>query len=242
MRLLTGRFNNDNMKGIFLFFFLLAYTSVSSQITEAIKLSSNIFHEATVKAGIFHMDFPPEIKLLQDKAITNLNKYPEWKGRGIIYMIKEGDQYIKFMDEMGLTKEEFTAMYKGLMKGKQRVVTDTIDLRIKITNNVISFSSKGKLNIINPLTINLSSKKIKYDCWASTKEFYRTNGIVYVPGFEGSEVHFEKLNIPQKAKYNLVGLGIGKSLSDKKAIISFMFTDENYESGKKPTQISIVIF
>jgi hypothetical protein len=177
-----------NKTSILLILFFLTCNSAFSQADKAIELSKKIFKPGIVTAGLYYMDFPSDIKSLQEKSITNLNKSPEWKGRGIIKMITDGDLLVTYMDEMGLTKDEFHKMHEGFEKGKQRFVTDTIQMKITITNNVISFSGKGKLSVINPLSINLNNKSINYDCWTSTKEFPRMNGVIFS---SGSEVHLD---------------------------------------------------
>jgi hypothetical protein len=185
------------------------------------------------------MDFPSDIKSLQEKSITNLNKSPEWKGSGIIKMITDGDLLVTYMDEMGLTKDEFHKMHEGFEKGKQRFVTDTIQMKITITNNVISFSGKGKLSVINPLSINLNNKSINYDCWTSTKEFPRMNGVIFS---SGSEVHLERTKKSKRVNDNLVGFDIGDSAQDNKTIMHLMLTDDNIESSwHKPKHVWIVL-
>lgn len=246
MKLWSGNyktlFNIMKKPLIISFFFFALFNNSFSQINKAIEISKKVFKQGTVKAGLFYKDFPPEIKALQEKAISNLNKYPEWRDRGIIFMIKDGDQYVEFMNEMGLTKEEFDKMYSGFLKGKQRYITDTVYLKIVLNNNIITFSTKGKLSDINPLQINLSQKTIQYDCWVSTKEFFVENGAVNRAGLEGSEVHLERKKNIKKLKANLIGFTIFENTNGEKCEINLMLTDDNYKSGDKPRDIWFVIF
>ena len=224
------------------FLFLSMFTLVhpaKSQVDKAIDISSKLLKPGIVRVGLYYRDFPAEIKSLQEKAIANLNKSPEWQGRGIINMIKDGDRLVTYMDEMGLTKDEFYRMHAGFLKGKMRFLTDTGQIKIIVVNNTISFSGKEEFKILNHLSIDLTNKKIMFDCWLSTREYPRMQGILFS---SGSEVHLERTKRSKKTKENLLGFTIGSSADDNKTIMLLKLTDDNIESSwYKPKDVWIVI-
>lgn len=200
--------------------------NTSAQTGKTVELAKKILPIGNQKAAITTYEFPDEIKTLQEKATRNLKANPEWADKYIVRMIMQGVDDISYMDEYGLSKEEFAKMIAGFKSRKQAVYTDTFNLAIKLTGEIISFKGEKKLSAYDHLKIDTKTKQISYDNLLITNEL-AIEGKFYAPILYGFETH-NNVNLPIKKRQtqviNAAGFSIGKNKGNDKPTLCLILT------------------
>jgi hypothetical protein len=172
---------------ILILMLLFSFGTKAQLPINAVKLADSLLSSGNHQACFVSYEFPERIRILQEKAISNLKSNPQWADKYIVILMEQGFGYIHYMDAYGLTHQEFDTLLIGFKNRQEAILKDTFDIRIKKDNGLISFYAKGKASVYNYLSIDTKKNQIIYDHYILTGEYVIT-GKFYAPILQGYEV------------------------------------------------------
>lgn len=215
------------MRRAFIFLLLLcSFRHVIAQTDKTIDLANKFLNNGNHKAAITVYEFPGEIQALQQKAMKHLKADPEWADKYIVRMVEKGSKDLSYMEAYGLTRNEFDKMLAGFRRDKQAIFSDTFNIIIKRTNDIIFFKGENKLAVFNHLSIDTKNKQLVYDNKLLTKELELIGQKNYAPILYGYEAFWDS-KIPGKkqlTKVTSAGLSIGKNKGDERPMLCLILT------------------
>jgi hypothetical protein len=185
----------------FILFFLLGVIRSTAQTPKTVALTDSLIKTGTYKVALTTYEFAPEIKILQDSVIARLQKNPKWAGTNLIVMLENGDFWdLKYMDEYGITRDEYNKMATAFKKRKQPIYSKPIAISIKKVNGVFTFQTTGAASLLNHLVINTRSNLISFGEKYMGEE-YVSKYKFYASSFSGFETRTgDKINRSYKSK------------------------------------------
>lgn len=231
----------ETMKRCCFFISLFLITIVSTgQTPKAVALLDSLLSPGTFTVAVTIYAFPAEVQVLQDSIIARLNRNPSWAGKNLIHLIGVGDyRNLKYMNEYGITREEYNLMMTAFKKGKQPIYGDKKPITIYRKNGALSFKTSGKAGLLNFLTINSISSTMAFSQQYMEAEFAFSHKF-YAPSTYGFETHSSnKLNLKVKktTETEIGGVIIAINEGDGKPVIGFMLLEKN-----NPTDIAKPLF
>jgi hypothetical protein len=194
------------------------------QTYQGVQLADSLLKNGRFKAAVTTYDFPNEIKVLQDKALTALKNNPKLSDKYIVTQLARGDKDLKFLEAYELKRDEFEKMLDGFKAGQIPVYSDTSQIAIDKSKSLITFKCSQKLSLFNFLRIDINAKTIYFDNIKVTKEL-AIDGKFYAPILKGIECHSsEEINTANKqSDITYFGLAIGTNKNDFRPTLCLLY-------------------
>jgi len=211
-----------------LFILILLSIFVLGQTPAAAKLTDSLFKAGTFKAAVTTYDFPDEIKILQNTALTSLKNNPQWADKYLVIRVERGDKDLTYMDELGLTRAEFIKMINGFNKGQVPKYSDTLEVSVEKSNGIITFHCPQNLSLFNFLRIDTKTNTIYLDNVKVTREL-RIDGKFYARILKGIECGMceEIKSIKKRSSTAFAGLSVGINKYDLRSTLCLMYGKPN---------------
>lgn len=214
-------------KTLFILILLLLFClNLFSQTLKTVHLADSLLKAGNFKVAITSYDFPNDIKLLQQKAVSNLKNNPEWADKYVVIQVEKGftDVPNDLLDAYGLKEDEFEKMIEGFKRGKIPTYLDTINLTITKINGSIKFKTSGKLSLLNDITIDTKKNTITFQNLQARSE-RATDGIFWDPIIRGYETHeqIQIASVKNKSGIKQFGFVIGVDNGYSQTVVCLIY-------------------